>query len=232
MSSTGDAVILEARVLMGDNNTDDPIVADDLLRLSVNTQVSRTAKDLGVQNYWIRSVITTDTTNFDYTLPTTVQYGQVLHIQYNRDNLPIAKVPRADLMRSRAGMTSTTRAGRQFICALDLAPDQSTVLMFVYRPSEAEGIDIYVNAIPDFWVSGPGTPPTIPFSQATMRAIALRVAADVVGTLGPDRMIALALNPNVPQKWEATASQLIRNERIYQNGIKRAKLVSRVGSGF
>ena len=232
MSSTGDVVITEARILIGDQNADDPVVGNDLLRLSVNTQVSRTAKDLGVQNYWIRNAFSTSTTAFDYTLPTAVQYGQVLHIQYNVDSLPIVKVNREDLMMARAGVTTAANGGRQFICALDLAPDQSTTLMFVSRPSTVEGVDIYVNAIPDFWATGPGTAPAITFSQAAMRAIALRVAADVVGTLGPDRMIALALNPNVPNKWEATANQLIRNERIYQNGIKRAKLVSRVGAGW
>jgi len=232
MSSTGDVVITEARVLMGDNNTDDPIVAEDLLRLSVNTQVSRTAKDLGVQNYWIRNAITLNTTDYDFPLPNTVQYGQVLHVQYNSDSIPLTKVPRDILMRSRAGVTASTRVSRQFIYALDLDPSQQTILMFTFRPGTVEGIDVYVNAIPDFWASGPGTAPTIPFSQAVMRAIALRVAADVVGTLGPDRMIALALNPNVPDKWETTASQLIRNERIFQNGIKRSKMVSRVGSGW
>ena len=224
MSSTGTTVVHEANILMG-NNPDDPIVDPDIIRLSVNTQVSIMANDLGLGPKWRRNLVSLTTSAKDYVLSASVQYNRILQVSYSSDLYPLTKINVSDLIKLRAG--GTGNGGRQFIYAIDVDDSQQATLMLPFKPSQAEDLDFYVSEIPSHWDDGPGTPPTIPFSEAIMRALALRVAADVTGTLGPDRYVALALPPGIPDKWQATSDHLVRNERIMLAGLKRQKQVSR-----
>lgn len=227
-STTGDLIVAGARTLLGDMNAADPVVGPEILRLSVDTQVSQMALDIGMGPKWVRNAVLLTTADHDYVLPG--DYARVLEVAYSRDYYPLQEQPLDTVIRMRAGYKGN--GGRQFVYALDVNENQETVLMLVYKPNESEYIDLYVSQLPDVWGPMPAASPTFYFSPAVQRALELRVAADVGGTLGPDRMIALALNPNVPDKWNASADKLVRSERIKLNGIKRSKMVSRTTNSW
>ncbi len=224
MSTTGPEVVSNVRTIIHDTVEDDPVVDNETLRDAVNRQVSMVAQELGMNPYWINSAFTTNATDYDYQLPTGVEYHQVLNLVYDYDKYPLSQASREEVLVMRAGIMGTN--GRQFIYALDARPDGSVYVMFGGKPGTTEAVNVYVSAMPAVWPAGPDTPPTIYFSQAAARALELRVAADVVSSLGPADMVALAINPQSPNQWLDMARSIIRQERIRIAGFKRAKLYS------
>lgn len=221
MAGAGNTVVTAARALVGDNNAARPVIAQDDFRRAVNRQVAFVAKKLGLGPAWDDDAITLSLTEFDYTLPTSVDYNQVIALQYSSDRRQLDKRSPEEIRELRSGTGSAS--GRSYLYAMDRDSSGRAVVMLPYLPSHVETLDAYVSTMPSQWESGPGTPPSIPFSETALRALEMLVAAAVVKPLGSDKMTALDLSPKSADDWISEAMELIREERLTVIRMKRAR---------
>jgi hypothetical protein len=220
VAGSGDLVRAEIYTLLGITNTADPMIPLDTARQGINRTVALVAKELGLGPAWITSAISLTTALRDYTLPGTVEYEQVLQMIYSTDKQPLRKVPLDEILAARGGSGSSS--GRQFAYALTPTSTQTVTVSFAYLPNAAETIDVLATTMPVPWPKGSAAAPTIPFSTTALRSLELLGACDLGGSLGPDKMNALDLNPKTFDGWRATAMELIRQERLTIIRLKRA----------
>jgi len=221
MAGAGNTVVTAARALVGDNNAARPVIAQDDFRRAVNRQVAFVAKKLGLGPAWDEDAITLTTADYDYTLPTSVEYNQVIALAYASDRRPLDKRSPEEIRELRSGTVSAH--GRSYLYAMDFDSSGRAVVMLPYLPNHAETLDAYVSTMPAQWAAGPGTPPSIPFSETALRALELLVAAAVVKPLGSDKMTALDLSAKAADDWISEAMELLREERLTVIRMKRAR---------
>lgn len=221
MAGAGNTVVTAARSLVGDTNEARPVIPQDVFRRAVNRQVALVAKKLGLGPAWDDAAITLSTTEFDYTLPTTVEYNQVIALQYTSDRRQLDKRSPEEIRELKSG--TGISAGRSYLYAMDFDPSGRAVVMLPTLPGRVETLDAYVSTMPAQWAAGPGTPPSIPFSETALRALELLVAAAVVKPLGADKMTALDLSPKSSTDWLDEAMELLREERLTVIRMKRAR---------
>lgn len=221
MSTTGDVVRNEVYVLLGVTNMVDPQVIDsDGIRKAITNNVAVIAKEIGLGPAWLTPGISLVTNAMDYTLPAGVEYDQVLSLVYTTDKWPLQKVSRDEILNLRAGVQNST--GRRFEYAM--YPDASGLVqvMFGRFPQKAEGIDVLASTVPVPWNAGDAVVPNIPFSTTAVRALEYLAAAEYGAAFGPDRIVALNINPNVFKTWQDKAMELIRQERLTVIRLKRS----------
>lgn len=222
MAGDGRSVIAEVRRIMQDtDDTADPIIQEDTIRQNVNRQVAIVVGQLGLASAWITNAIALATNQLDYAFPGTAEYLQVLEVIYHTDQLPLRRISREEMQSGRAVAANST--GRQVGYALAPSTTQGVTLGLPGYPIRVEALDILVSLVPATWPIGPDDPPTIPFSERTLRALELLVAASIGMTLAVDRLTALDLNPKVFADWRAEAQELLHQERLTIIRLKRAK---------
>lgn len=220
LGRSGKDVVAEVYRIMTDN-PEQPVIAEDTIRQKVNVQVSRMSAELGLGTAWVTSAITTATNTRDYTLSTASEYARVLDLVYESNNWPLTKISLDEVLDRRIGQAVST--GRQLLYAVTVSPTQEVQILFVGYPTAVENIKALVSLEPSSWPKGPATPPTIPFSQRSLRALELSVAASCIEAAGEDKMVALRLDKSAPAQWKAEAAELERLERLVIIRLKRAR---------
>jgi len=82
-----------ARILVDDLDPASYGVSNERLHEIVKHEAQRIARRVGLGEAWVSAAVSLDTTNRDFTLPATVQYGNVQHLILDSRNWPLRKVP-------------------------------------------------------------------------------------------------------------------------------------------
>lgn len=93
MSETRLVCETNARILVDDLDNNNYGVSAERLHEIVKHEAQRIARRVGLGEAWVSAAISLDTTNRDFTLPTTVQYANVQHLILDSRNWPMRKVP-------------------------------------------------------------------------------------------------------------------------------------------
>lgn len=220
MSALASEVVTEVRRILQDWDEADPVVREDIIRQNVNRAVALMAGELGLNPAWSLGAISVVAGTRSYTLPAGSEYQQVIELRYSSDRRPLRRYSQAVVAAGQAGLSTT--GGRQYSYNLEIEPDQTYRIEFPGIPAVDEDIDAYLSTMPATWPIGPGTAPTLPFSERALRACELFTAASCGKSLAEDRLTALDLNPKVFDDWRGEAMKLVEHERQTIAMLKRA----------
>jgi len=198
------------------------VIEQDVYRRAGNRQAALIARKLGLGHAWINPAASLTTAAMDFTLPSTVTYGQVLSLVYANGERPLTKIAR-DVVIDRRGFSGSSPS-RLYEYALDKDATGRVVVMFERAPGAAEDLKAYVSTMPEQWEEGSATPPTIAFSEMALRALELMIAADVAVPLGSDIVTALNIDKSACVKdYRQQAMALLSEEELAVIRLKRSR---------
>lgn len=208
MSETRAVIRDEIRQMLSDNSSDNPAWTDERINRAITRHMRIIGNEVLMGKAWVTSAVTTVVGTADYTLPTGVEYAQILSLKLLPFNSYLRPQTIEWIELARQGAT----LGQGIPNAYALWEDTSQVvnLRLWPIPNAIYTIDLERSIIPGALTSDSAT---VPFSENLIIGLEYRVAAEMAG-IGTDEQLQVAgLGPNAGAAFSSMAEQVIRRER-------------------
>jgi hypothetical protein len=178
------------------------------------------AQEIGLGPVWVTGAVTLVASDFDYTLPTTMEYNRVVAVQLNSQEWLLERVTPLELKAMQDGPGSSEGTPTHYALYED---DSQQVNIWMYpTPNEADTLNILRSRVP---ASLTTDATVIPFSIPLLRALEKQVALESMLMMDPEerqkRKAALDQGP----KWEKEAARALKLEKVRFGNLKRSDQV-------
>lgn len=223
MAGTRGGVKREVRKLLRDRNPSRQLVDLEMLEAEIESGMSAIGSEIGLGQAWVTGAVALAAGTEDYSLPSGVEYEQVVQLVRASDKTPLRKLSPDEMAQHRAGVSSSR--GEPQVWAPLLSVTQGVGVRVWPVPVAGGTLDLLRAIVPAALTSDASA---VPFSRKALRALERQVASTIGLAIPAERRAELGLTDAYFAALAAEAARLVHQEKLTVWRLKRAN--GRVGS--
>lgn len=208
------------RQLIDDLNPNDTAIDSERLTTVLENRMHAMAQEVGLGPVWVTGAITLAANDWEYTLPTSIQYNRVLQLQLNSQEWLMERLSPVELTALRDGSGDMTGDPTHYALFEDTS--QQVNVWLAPTPVAVDTINILRSQVPAA-LSTDAT--NVSFSDPLLRALEKAAALDALLLMDQEeREKRKAVLDNVPI-WNQEVRRALRLERVRVGNYKRSDRV-------
>mgnify|MGYP001595497823 CR=1 FL=1 len=208
------------RLLTDDLDPNAPAIDSERLNTLIENRMHLTAAEVGLGPSWITAAVTVAADDYDYTLPTSIQYQRVIALQLNSLEWLMERVTHLELQAMRDGPGPVTGAPPHNALFEDTS--QQVNLWLYPTPRVADTINVLRAQVPAA-LSTDAT--NIPFSDPLLRAMEKSCALEAILLMDPEERSKRKATLDTAGRWEREISRATHLERVRIGNLRRSDKV-------
>ena len=216
MAGTRLASETNARILIGDLDSNNYAVSNERLHEIIKNKAQMISREVGLGPSWSAAAVALTQGTRDYTLGAGVEYSSIRHLILDSRNWIMSRVPLDTINAYYQGFVPFSNAvGIPYVYAMWESSSQTINLRIFPTPASGDSISIFtsVSGTP---LSADGS--TIPFSNDLLMALEKAVAVAAWKSMPADRK---TVSPEFIQELEMDSARGIADERIRLIRLRR-----------
>jgi hypothetical protein len=207
------------RWLINDRNQSEYVISSPRLDRLIADRLNHIAELVGYGLEWATAAVTLAANTFDYSLPSSIQYHQIVDVVLNSRGWQLVRRGIEELNALRGVATPATGDPTDY--ALFEGLTQLVTIRLYPTPASADTLNLLRSRIP---IAVSADADVVSFSDNLLRALEKDVALNVLALLGDEELKQLGVSRNVIPLWSRDLERAIKAERVR---IRRMKLTDR-----
>lgn len=224
MSATLAATRSNVKRIIGDVTPSNPAAGDDQYDRAIEGNMHFIGNQVGMGQAWVTSAITLVSGTYDYTLPGSVEYAQILDLRLVSQGWMLTRVTLEQMELLRRGPAANQSQGDPTRYALWEDASQGVNVRLWQQPNKIDTIDLLRSVIPAVLSTETSS---IPFSMSLLRVLERFAAVEIVSGMTDESLAIAKKTRGVISVWEKMAERMLVKE---QERISRNKSVPYIAS--
>ena len=205
------------RLLVDDLNMNQYAIDSPRLTIIMENRMHLTAAEVGLGNVWVTSAVTLAANDYEYTLPTSVQYNRVMALRLTSQEWLLERVTPAEFLALQDG--SGEEANDPTHYALFEDTSQQVNIWLHPTPAGVDTLDVLRSQVPAA-LSTDAT--NISFSDPLLRAFEKSCAIDAVLLMDEEERAKRKAVLDQVGRWDQEVKRALSLERVRIGNLRRS----------